>query len=172
MAVNMSVDVQQSESLEASSQEESTETQGAATNNAESQQVAADMKRSLAVLHQIELTALALGVVLAVGAWFVQIPFKARIAVLVGALFSSVNLRLMIWSWSWVFRDPNPQQSAEERSKMRAAPRFLLKYLFLLAGLALLVGGIKLHIVGFMVGLGNVLIAVALSPAMMPRTGR
>ncbi len=168
----MSVESQQPEPQETSSPEETQGTQGATLAVTDNQQVESDMKRSLVVLQQIEMTALALGLVLAVGAWFVQVPVKARIAVLIGALFSSVNFRLMIWSWSWVFRDPNPQQSAEERSRMAAAPRLLLKYLFLLAGLALLVGGIKLHIVGFMVGLGNVLVAVALSPAMMLKAGR
>ncbi|TNE49152.1 MAG: hypothetical protein EP343_12790 [Deltaproteobacteria bacterium] len=168
----MSVESQQPKPQETSSSEEAQGTQGATPAATENQQVESDMKRSLVVLQQIEMTALALGLVLAVGAWFVQVPVKARIAVLIGALFSSVNFRLMIWSWSWVFRDPNPQQSAEERTRMAAAPRFLLKYLFLLAGLALLVGGIKLHIVGFMVGLGNVLVAVALSPAMMLKAGR
>lgn len=126
-----------------------------------------ELQENLGLLHQIEWTALALGLVVAVGSWLITVPLSARIAVLVGAIFSSINFRLLIWSWSWIFQSPHPQQVAARQARSRIAPRFLIKYLFLLAGLGLLIGGLQLHVLGFMIGMGNVLVAVALSPVMM-----
>lgn len=147
--------------------EERNQTELPSSHQHEPPQEGSGIQESLALLQQIEWTALALGAVFSAGAWLIPLPFSARIAVLVGAVFSSVNFRLLIWSWSWIFRSTNPQSTAEHKTNSRVVPRFLIKYLFLLAGLALLIGGLKLHVIGFMVGMGNVLFAVALSPAMM-----
>ncbi len=131
------------------------------------EEATASMQQSMAVLQQVELTALAVGALFAAGSWFIQIPTQARWAVLVGAVFSSINFRLLIWSWNWLFYSNNPGQVAKEQSGRSAVPRIIIKYLFLLVGLGLLIGGLKLHVVGFMIGLGNVIIAVALAPSMM-----
>ena len=131
------------------------------------EEAAASMQQSAAVLRQVELTALAIGALMAAGSWLVHAPNSARLAVLVGAAFSSVNLRLLIWSWSWLFHSKNPGAAAKEQSGKSSIPRFIFKYFFLLVGLGLALGGLKLHVVGFMIGLGNVIIAVALAPTMV-----
>lgn len=131
-----------------------------------SAEAAASTQQSIAVLRQVELTALAIGALMAAGSWLVQAPNAARWAVLAGAAFSSINFRLLIWSWSWIFQSKNPKAAAKEKSGKSYVPRFILKYFFLLVGLGLALGGLKLHVVGFMIGLGNVIIAVALAPTM------
>lgn len=101
-------------------------------------------------------------------------------AVFLGALFATINLRLLIWSWSSVFQTAaaNSQASnaasaaapAEPVSAFGVLPRFVLKYTFLLLGMVLLLFGLRSHPIGFGIGVSNVFLAILLYPLMPQKT--
>jgi len=96
-----------------------------------------------------------------------------------GALFASLNLRLLVWSWRGYIDAQVAQQRAEAGEDVpadaadisRVWPRFALKYALLLGGIGVLVLGVKAHMAGFLLGMGNVIAAAALSPLLQPKSG-
>lgn len=193
--------------------------------------------RPLRFLALLESCALLFGLVLSLAAWWWTLRSEVALAALLGSLFSSGNLRLLIWNWSPMLEtDPPPQvaeethsqppptqniessatsakmptqdiessvqniesstQDTEPSAKTVEEPaqeadgsvlpmmnsfspvqrsllltgRFLFKHLFLLGGLILCLWGLKLHVAGFSLGLGNIVIAILFSPLLPQST--
>lgn len=142
-------------------------------------------------LGRIEKAAWLIGVLLVVATGLVD-SVNMAIATALGALFTSLNFRLLVWSWTG-YMDSQvalrlAQQGAEEEApevldavppepkeqtesgifaNMGVLPRFAIKYAFLLIGIFVLVGGVRLHLVGCLIGMGNVIIAAGLSPILL-----
>lgn len=174
----------------------------------------------LLFLARLEVVALVLGGVLALATWWWSGHSQIALAVWLGSLFSSGNLRLLIWSWSSILENPSqsnlqtqPEPMAqkpdevlalEEKSQVKPDPeeelaspdeqdasqeqhetpaqsgpswrqaflatRFLFKHFFLLGGLGFCLWGLQLNVVGFSIGLGNIVIAIVLSPLLPQST--
>ncbi len=60
--------------------------------------------------------------------------------------------------------------SAPLQRSLFLTARFLFKHLFLLGGLILCLWGLQLHVAGFSLGLGNIVIAILLSPLLPQST--
>lgn len=129
-------------------------------------------------LRHIEVTAWIIGIVLVIGSWLVGSQ-KMAFGAALGALFASINFRLLIWSWSSYVdvqvqlnqtEDAEQSETIEQMKKsettdaMGFLPKFVIKYTFLLIGIFLLVSGLQLHLTGCLIGMGNVIIAASLSP--------
>tara|TARA_B100000609_G_C17223005_1_gene442114 strand:+ start:23651 stop:24034 length:384 start_codon:yes stop_codon:yes gene_type:complete len=113
-------------------------------------------------LKQIEKIALWVGGVVTLGS-LVMGELGITLSALLGAVFGSLNLRLLIWSWGAVFHT----QAATEGQSTQANPslltifsRFTLKLTFFLAGLLSLLLATPVHILGFAAGVSNVFVAV------------
>jgi hypothetical protein len=125
-------------------------------------------------------------------AWLLSFPFSFVFAVFCGALVSTLNLHLTLWSWTPVFLSPPPTppspplataepeeptqdldeagETEEKRLPAVALPlwRFFWKYLFLFVGLFLILQGLQLHPLGFVLGLCAVVLAALFSPLLLP----
>jgi hypothetical protein len=116
-------------------------------------------RENLILLQRIELSALAIGIFLIIGG----VIFASKsviLAIAAGVAFASINFRLLIWSWQPIFMGV-PERSSSKKGVI-AVLRMICKYLFLFAGIFLLIGGLRLNAVGFVIGLGNVIIGVAI----------
>ncbi|MCK6509755.1 hypothetical protein L6R29_07320 [Myxococcota bacterium] len=222
-------------------------------------------RHPLRFLALLESSALLFGFVMSLAAWWWTLRSEVALAALLGSLFSSGNLRLLIWNWSPMLDAAPPAQVAKEThsqspptqnaddsahnvgasnqdtessaqivdasnqdtessaqivnasnqdvessaqivnaSNQDAEPsaqivgisnpqadnavpqkvhsfapvqrsllltgRFLFKHLFLLGGLILCLWGLKLHVAGFSLGLGNIVIAILFSPLLPQST--
>jgi hypothetical protein len=133
----------------------------------------------VAALKPVETTAWIVGVLMVIGCWFAGSQSMALGAAM-GALFASINFRLLIWSWTaYVDTQVKASQEADEASEPEEAsveaaeaalgvlPKFLIKYAFLILGVFVLIGGLRLHFVGCLIGMGNVIVAATLSPIVL-----
>lgn len=153
----------------------------------------------------VESSALVFGIILSFAAWWWTSRLEVALASLLGSLFSSGNLRLLIWNWSPMLdadqntqaaETPQPQnadtqaqisgiqaQDSEAPTQISESPssaplrrslfltaRFMFKHLFLLGGLIFCLWGLQLHVAGFSLGLGNIVIAILLSPLLPQST--
>ena len=109
--------------------------------------------------RKLETITLAIGIVLALGSLFWG-SLSLSLGVCLGAIFSSINLRLLIWSWGALFQQSVEADSSSESAPVHVLPRFVLKYSFLFLGILLIVVGLRANPVGFCIGLSNVFLAV------------
>ncbi len=105
--------------------------------------------------QRIEKIAFLIGFLLA-GAGFLY-DEEIGLAILLGAFYSSINFRLMIWSWGRIF-ELGTQNS--EVASMGIITRFALKYAFLILGLLSAIFLLSLHPIGFAIGVGNIFLAI------------
>lgn len=130
-------------------------------------------------LQRIEVAAWIIGLVASSICWYTA-GGQIALGVFLGAIFASVNFRLMIWSWqAYVdeqvaahhrMQDAEDEEAASTPSHDEYAnplPRFLIKYSFLLAGLLVVMLVVKPHMWGFVAGLSNVIVAATLSPLLL-----
>ncbi|MCB9643676.1 MAG: hypothetical protein H6728_11440 [Myxococcales bacterium] len=173
----------------------------------------------LLFLARLEVVAFVLGIIFSLTAWWWSGRSDFALAVWLGSLFSSGNLRLLVWSWSSILTNPSqpntqttsPQkvqepaptppkeegaqaepntqeatESLDEQTDPQEQPessdtgpswrhaflasRFLFKQFFLLGGLAFCLWSLQLDVAGFSLGLGNIVIAIVLSPLLPQST--
>lgn len=128
-------------------------------------------------LGRVEWVGAVVGLALICASWFWGTAAMAG-ATAMGAFFASFNLRLLIWSWrGYIDAQVAQRQQDEGETPAEEAPelshvwsRFVLKYVFLLAGIGVMVLGLKVHMTGFLLGMGNVIVAAAVSPLLLKRS--
>jgi hypothetical protein len=109
-----------------------------------------------------EILVLSSGVLLSIGSIFYGSQ-AVSIGVFAGAMFSSINLRLMVWGWSSVIQQ---QVSPDSVSAIDIVPRFLIKFVFLIAGLFVSMVTLKINPYGFAIGTSSIILAVMLCPLL------
>lgn len=119
------------------------------------------MTSSLRSVQSAELLAIALGGVACLGSLLLAKTWLFVWSVLLGAAFSSLNFRLLVWSWS-SFLAPSSSSSSPASILLR----ILLKYAFLFAGMGLFLFLLRLDPIGFLVGLSSLFFAISISPLL------
>lgn len=125
-----------------------------------------DFQQSDQRLVRIEKISLVVGLCLALSSLYFW-QFHLTLALSLGAALSTLNFRLLWWGWGAVLRQQAQTDPPQQQKTLW--PRLVLKYFFLLVGLLVLLLGLKLNLIAFGIGLGNIFLAV-LVDASIPST--